>query len=382
VRRWQPLLLVLGLALALAPVAPAATALNQPGIVGGHVAPPAAFAPMAAIVVRNVGTDAAGQTCGGTVIAPYAVLTAAHCITEQPPGQGTPAALMVVTGKQDLSLATGGEHLAIRAIVTHPGFDPATFDHDVAVLLLQTPSAATPATRPSAPPPGLGTTGTVYGWGATDAGASLFPAQLQTVDLPILNMGDCTNATMICAGTGTVSVPAPNVCVGDSGGPLLVNDVLIGITSSILVPTGASGTCGFDSGQFTDVFAEQDWINAQLKPAVSSPTMTLLQGGKLHVAWQLVPGGAAPAVSVFTSDDPLHPHAAPAGATSLDITGLPAHIPLTVSVRAQNTWGTSQATVPGTVSLTGAPGITGAAVARGAVTAQLVTNGEIGRAHV
>jgi trypsin len=362
---------VFGLALALAPVAPAGTALTRPRIVGGSVAPPAAFAGMAAIVVRAAASDT-GVSCGGTVIAPYAVLTAAHCFTV--PGQSTPAELMVVTGKQDLSLS-GGEHLAIRAIATNPGFDPATFDHDVAVILLQTPSAATPATRATTLPPMPGTTGTVYGWGATDAAASSFPAQLQTVDLPILAMGDCTNVTMICAGTGTVSVPAPNVCIGDSGGPLLANNVLIGVTSSILVPTGAPGTCGFDSAQFADVVAEQSWINAQLKPTVSSPTMTLLQGGKLHVAWHLVPGGAAPAVSVFTSDDPLHPHTAPAGATSLDIAGLPARTPLTVSVRVQNTWGTSQATVPGTISLTGAPGLTGTAVAKGILSTQLVTNG-------
>jgi hypothetical protein len=123
------------------------------------------------------------------------------------------------------------------------------------------------------------------------------------------------------------------------------------------------------------VFAERDWIDAQLQPVVKAPTMSVLPGGKLHVAWQLVPGGAPPAVSVITSNDPLHPHAGAAGATSLDITGLPAFTPLTVSVRVQNTWGTSQATVPGTVTLAGAPGMTGVAIANGAVGAQVVTNG-------
>jgi hypothetical protein len=103
--------------------------------------------------------------------------------------------------------------------------------------------------------------------------------------------------------------------------------------------------------------------------------MSVLAGGRLHVAWQLDRGGADPALSVITSNDPAHPHAAPAGATSLDITGLPAFTPITVSVRAQNAWGTSQATVPGSVTLAGAPGITGAAIANGAVGAQVVTNG-------
>ena len=243
------------------------------------------------MIVKGVGTDAQGQTCGGTVIAPYAVLTAAHCITEQPPGQGTAAALEVVTGKQNLSLAAGGEHVALRAIVTNPAFDTTTFSHDVAVLLLQTPSTAPAATRPTGPPPGLGTTGKVYGWGAANAAATSFPAQLRTVDVPIQNMGDCTNPLMICAGAGTIATPAANVCVGDSGGPLLANGILIGVTSSILVPDGAPGVCGFDSGQFTDLWAERTWIDAQLKPSISNAAATIV-AGKLHVTWQAVPRAA------------------------------------------------------------------------------------------
>ena len=46
-----------------------------------------------------------------------------------------------------------------------------------------------------------------------------------------------------------------------------------------------------------------------------------------------------------------------------------------MSVRLQNAWGTAQATAPGTFTLAGAPGITGVTIAKGAIGAQLVTNG-------
>ena len=49
------------------------------------------------------------------MIAPYAFLTAAHCIIQDQPTPHTltPADLVVVTGRTDLSL-TGGQHLAVR----------------------------------------------------------------------------------------------------------------------------------------------------------------------------------------------------------------------------------------------------------------------------
>src|SRR4051794_24414547 len=132
-------------------MAHAAVSRPAPRILGGNpVTPATAFGPMAAIVVRAALSDT-GVSCGGTVIAPYAVLTAAHCF--EVPTQGTPAQLMVVTGKADLA-APGGQHLDIRAIVTHPQFvhTRLLMTDDVAVVLLQTPTTAPSAIRSTSTP--------------------------------------------------------------------------------------------------------------------------------------------------------------------------------------------------------------------------------------
>src|SRR3954454_10632623 len=107
---------------------------------------------------------------------------------------------MVVTGKADLA-APGGQHLDIRAIVTHPQFvhTRLLMTDDVAVVLLQTPTTAPSAIR-STSTPQLGS-GTVYGWGALDAAKTLFPPTLQTASLAIQPPSSCTNffASAICA---------------------------------------------------------------------------------------------------------------------------------------------------------------------------------------
>mgnify|MGYP000951280685 CR=1 FL=1 len=68
------------LLVASASLAHAADALNRPMIVGGEIAQPGQF-PWQAFVSPN------GAYCGGSLIAPEWVLTAAHCFFEGEDGQ-------------------------------------------------------------------------------------------------------------------------------------------------------------------------------------------------------------------------------------------------------------------------------------------------------
>ena len=369
--RLTPLLAALAFALV-----PTAHAGITPRIVGGTDAPAGAYPYMAALVVPGFTNDADGSFCGATVIAPYAFLTAAHCIIQDQPTQHTltPADLVVVTGRTDLS-QTSGQRLAVRKMVTHPGFGaPTPLADDVAVVLTTTPTTSLPILRDTQPPV-EGDTGLALGWGATDISPDVptnYPAMLQEASLPILASDACVDAFVICGGSSV-----PNICIGDSGGPLLVTRAgvtrLAGVASAILTGNASTPVCGIDSSQFMDVSRYNTWIDAQLAPTVSGVAVSAA-GGILHVTWQRVPGGAEPAVAVATTDGTIH-NAAP-GATSLDIVGLPLGVALGATVSVTNTWGTASANSGGTATLAGvAPGITGLAVSAAKKLAGTVTTG-------
>jgi secreted trypsin-like serine protease len=322
---------------------------------------------MAALVEPGHPTDIDGSFCGATVIAPYAFLTAAHCII-QDTRTLTPAQLIVVTGKTDLS-QPGGQHLAVRKMVTHPGFAaPTALSNDIAVVLTTSPTTSAAVIRDSLTPTG-GTTGTALGWGATDVAPNApatYPPLLQEAALPIVTPDNCKSPGVICV--GDISLTPHNICIGDSGGPLLVTRDGVtrqaGIASAIIAASQTSPFCGTDFGEFMDVSHYNAWIDAQLAPAVSGVAVSALAGGKLRVTWQRTPGGAEPSVAVSTSDGSVY--AVPAGVTSLDIAGMPLGRALRATVTVTNAWGTATATSAGTAVLVTRPVVTVKPRVRGA----------------
>ncbi|MPZ65234.1 MAG: trypsin-like serine protease [Pseudonocardiaceae bacterium] len=198
---------------------------TQPFIVGGSDTSTDEHPWMVAL------TDAAASPyCGGALVGPDRVVTAAHCVANR-----DQAELTVIAGRTDMRTSEGVE-TGVRQVWVHPGFDgdPMGGD-DVAVLTLERePGYRTlPLNEdPSAYQPG--TPATVLGWGYTDESGPSSPV-LQEVDVPLQSDSDCSGtysqydaSEMVCAGDPEGERDA---CYGDSGGPLVVDGRLIGVTS-------------------------------------------------------------------------------------------------------------------------------------------------------
>ena len=156
------------------------------------------------------------------MIAPDALLTAAHCVTEGP------LVFDAIVGRQRLGDG-GGARVPIARATPHPDWDPqrgAAFD--IAVLRTTTPLPVPPvALATPAEDPALGPAAAVRigGWGLVRESPDVLAETLQEADVRVRAEDTCAStfrllyepAVMLCAGgSGSDS------CRGDSGGPLVI----------------------------------------------------------------------------------------------------------------------------------------------------------------
>ncbi|EDY51457.1 conserved hypothetical protein [Streptomyces clavuligerus] len=174
------------------------------------------------------------QVCGGTLVEPTKVLTAAHCVD----GLAT-TDLQVIGGRTEVA-GTKGTVRAIRSIALHPRYNEGGFlANDAAVITL---TASMPyRTLPVAGPKdtalyAVGSTAKAVGWGriARDTPATrLKSAQLTLSPIaacdPFTDTGDSL-ARKVC---GTPPAGTQNsICRGDSGGPLIAGGKVIGVVTT------------------------------------------------------------------------------------------------------------------------------------------------------
>jgi trypsin len=177
-------------------------------------------------------TDASGfQFCGGTLVTPTKVVTAAHC-TASAPDRKT----FVVVGRDDKQ-SKAGTSVAVAKTWVSPTFTSVGNGLDVSVLTLATPARS--ATLPLASPSDAAlyapaTAATIYGWGSTSENGSA-SRYLLSATVPIRDDSYCRSSAsnfdpslLTCAGYDTGGV---DTCQGDSGGPLVIGGKLAGITS-------------------------------------------------------------------------------------------------------------------------------------------------------
>ncbi len=193
-------------------------------------------------------SDDTGFFCGGAVVAPTKILTAAHCVK----GANWAKGGTVVTGATQLLSEDGDLHGGTATAVLrqwyHPSYNEDTIDNDIAVLTLAAPVKATPirmttsTDTASYDPATTGAkTAKVYGWGRTSSTSDAISETLKTATLPIKSDTTCAAAYgswfikghMTCAGPAASGSDSGTtaICSGDSGGPLVVNGRIVGVVS-------------------------------------------------------------------------------------------------------------------------------------------------------
>jgi hypothetical protein len=278
------------LRLALFGMLVASVMLTAPGeslaIIGGSAEPDAGF-PWVVHVTET-------RDCGGVLIAPTWVLTAAHCAESNTRFRGARVSYSrtdPTTGVTTSDTKSTGQN----SVFLHPDYVAGSADNDLALIRL--PSAfndplVQPAELPTSPS-ATSMVGTIANPHSNDL--ELAPGSVKVVRARIFSLA---------LKSFRVSLPTASMCEGDSGSGFVVqsdgHNVVTGIASQSNAEDGLGGPCEAPPSELTatDVYSHLDWIrptagihNAQVYKTDGGGGVQLLKGYAWPVTWSLIVPG-------------------------------------------------------------------------------------------